>query len=216
MDADDLEPGLSAVGALGDPVRRAAYRTVVAASGPVGRDEVAQALGVGRTLAAHHLDKLVDAGLLEVSYARRSGRSGPGAGRPAKLYARPPGEHAVSVPPRAYRSAAELFAEAVERAGADETLYAVARARGRSAGAAAQGELVEMLARQGYEPWVDGAVVRLRNCPFHLLAKDFAPLVCGMNLALLEGLIEGAGLAGCRARLDPGPGRCCVAVDTPV
>jgi DNA-binding transcriptional ArsR family regulator len=124
---DGLEPGLDVVGALGDPVRRAAYHAVVAGGGePVGREEVAAALGVGRSLAAFHLDKLVDAGLLEISYARRSGRSGPGAGRPAKLYRATADEHAVSVPPRAYRSAAELLAEAVERAGA-----APARSRGR-------------------------------------------------------------------------------------
>ena len=123
MEHDDLE----AVALLADPARRAAYRVVVdAAPEPVGRDEVAAKLNVGRTLAAFHLDKLVAAGLLEASYARRTGRTGPGAGRPAKLYRRADAERAVSVPPRRYLSAAELLAEAVERAGADETLYEVA------------------------------------------------------------------------------------------
>ena len=103
---------LEALALLTDPVRRSAYQVVADAGGePVGRDEVAAALGVGRTLAAFHLDKLVDAGLLEASFARRTGRSGPGAGRPAKLYRRAAGEHVVSVPPRAYLSAAELLAE---------------------------------------------------------------------------------------------------------
>src|SRR5258705_9793168 len=111
-----MHDDLDALAALVDPVRRRAYDTVVAATGPVGRDEVAEALGVGRTLAAFHLDKLVDAGLLDVSFARRSGRSGPGAGRTAKLYRRTSTEHTVSLPARAYRSAAELLAEAVERA----------------------------------------------------------------------------------------------------
>ncbi|HEU4422426.1 MAG TPA: transcriptional regulator [Pilimelia sp.] len=210
--ADDLEPALATLGALTDPVRRAAYRVVAGAAGPIGRDEVASALGVGRTLAAHHLDKLVDAGLLEVSYARRSGRTGPGAGRPAKLYRRTAGEHTVSVPPRAYRAAAELFAEAVERSGADATLYAVAREHGR-ARVSPTADIVATLTDQGYEPEVDGSVVRLRNCPFHLLAEEFPPLVCGMNLALLEGILDGAGLTACRARLDPEPGRCCVVID---
>jgi DNA-binding transcriptional ArsR family regulator len=133
---DNLEPGLDRLAVLTDPVRRAAYRIVAASEGePLGRDEVASALAIGRSLAAFHLDKLVDAGLLEVSYARRSGRSGPGAGRPAKLYQRTSGEHVVSVPPRAYRSAAAMLAEAVERAGADATLYAVAREHGRASGA---------------------------------------------------------------------------------
>lgn len=200
---DDLE----ALSLLTDPVRRSAYQAVTAGAEPVGRDEVAAALGVGRTLAAFHLDKLVDAGLLEVSYARRSGRSGPGAGRPAKLYRRSAAERTVSVPPREYLSAAELLAEAVERAGVDETLYEVARAHGRSASG---GDLVEELVARGYEPAVEDDTIRLRNCPFHLLAEGFPPLVCGMNLALLSGVLDGARLAGWQARMDPRPGECCV------
>lgn len=212
-----MDAGVASLGALADPVRRAAYRAVAAASAPLGRDDVAARLDIGRTLAAHHLDRLVDAGLLAVSYARRSGRSGPGAGRPAKLYHRPPGEHGVTVPPRAYRSAAELLAEAVDRAGADGTLYAVAEERGRAAGSTAArpghpagvSDLVAVLTAQGYEPERDGPVVRLRNCPFHRLAEEFPPLVCGMNLALLDGLLSGLGVAG-SARLEPAPRRCCV------
>lgn len=199
---------LEALSLLTDPVRRSAYQAVAAAGAePVGRDEVAETLGVGRTLAAFHLDKLVDAGLLEVSYARRSGRSGPGAGRPAKLYRRSAAERTVSVPPREYRSAAELLAEAVERSGADEMLYEVARAHGRSASG---GDLVEELVARGYEPVVEGDTIRLRNCPFHLLAEGFPPLVCGMNLALLSGVLDGSHLAGWQARMDPRPGECCV------
>jgi predicted ArsR family transcriptional regulator len=208
---DDLE----AVALLTDPVRRAAYQAVVDAGGAaVGRDEVAGALGVGRTLAAFHLDKLVDAGLLEVSFARRSGRSGPGAGRPAKLYQRASGERVVSVPPRTYLSAAELLAEAVDRSGADAALYEVARRHGREAGAAAGpgADPVEVLAARGYapEPQTEDSPVRLRNCPFHQLAEGFPPLVCGMNLALVEGVLEGASAESWRARLDPTPGHCCV------
>jgi len=213
---DNLEPGLDALAVLTDPVRRAAYRIVASTDGgPVGRDEVASALGIGRSLAAFHLDKLVDAGLLEVSYARRSGRSGPGAGRPAKLYQRAPGEHVVSVPARAYRSAAALLAETVERAGADATLYAVARSHGLASGAdvrsdSGRADLAAALTAHGYEPEVDGDEIRLRNCPFHRLATDFAPIACGMNLALLQGLLDGADLSEWQARIDPTPGHCCV------
>ena len=196
MEHDDLE----AVALLADPARRAAYRVVVdAAPDPVGRDEVAAKLNVGRTLAAFHLDKLVAAGLLEASYARRTGRTGPGAGRPAKLYRRAESERAVSVPPRRYLSAAELLAEAVERAGADEALYLVANERGR-AEAVPGADPVEALADRGYEPTTDAATIRLRNCPFHVLADDFPPLVCGMNLALITGLVERHRLGG-----SPGP-----------
>src|SRR5258707_2181726 len=96
---------VDAIGGLGEPVRRAIYEYAVGRGEPVGRDEVANALGLGRTLAAFHLDRLAEAGLLEVSYARRSGRAGPGAGRPAKLYRRSAAEIEVSLPPRRYLAA---------------------------------------------------------------------------------------------------------------
>jgi len=212
-----MEPALDVVAVLADPVRRAAYRAVADAGGAaLGRDEIAAALGVGRTLAAFHLDKLVDAGLLEVSFARRSGRTGPGAGRPAKLYRRAAAEYAVSVPPRAYRSAAEILAEAVARAGADDALYEVARERGRAVGERARESAaatpLAVLQAQGYQPVRDGDRVRLANCPFHVLAGREPGVVCGMNLALLRGVLDGLGLDGWRAEIDPVPGHCCVSL----
>ncbi|WP_030435499.1 helix-turn-helix transcriptional regulator [Actinoplanes subtropicus] len=211
MTTEDLHD-LDALASLTDRVRRRAYRLVADGTGPVGRDEVAEALGVGRTLAAFHLDKLVAAGLLEVSYARRSGRTGPGAGRPAKLYRPAAAEHAVSVPPRAYRSAAELLAEAVEQAGAEGTLHQVAEKHGRRAPAGA--DVTELLTAQGYAPAAAGPErIELRNCPFHRLAEQFPPVICGMNLAMVTGLLAGAGLDDeWEAGMDAAPGRCCVAL----
>jgi predicted ArsR family transcriptional regulator len=70
-----------------------------------------------------------------------------------------------------------------------------------------------VLTQQGYEPCcgADG-VIRLRNCPFHQLAEQHRELVCGMNLALVEGLVEGLGADGWHPALDPRPGQCCVAI----
>jgi predicted ArsR family transcriptional regulator len=199
---DDLD----ALASLADGVRRRAYQLVADSTAPVGRDEVAEALGVGRTLAAFHLDKLVAVGLLDTSYARRSGKTGPGAGRPAKLYQVAPAEHAVSVPPRAYRTAAELLAEALERAGAEDVLHEVARRHGKAA--SAQVEVTELLTGHGYAPVLDGPErIVLRNCPFRRVAEQFPPVICGMNLALVSGLLDGSEWT---ARMDPAPGRCCV------
>jgi predicted ArsR family transcriptional regulator len=207
---DDLDSGLAALTALTDGVRRAAYRVVlVAGDGPVGRDEVARALDVGRTLAAFHLDKLVDVGLLEVSYARRNGRTGPGAGRPAKLYRVSTAEHAVSVPSRDYRTAAELLADSVERAGADTELFDVAREHGRRTPPGT--DVRDLLTAHGYLPEETPAGIRLNNCPFHRLAEQFPPLICGMSLAMISGLLDGAGAsADWQAEMDAAPGRCCV------
>ncbi|MFE1194092.1 helix-turn-helix transcriptional regulator [Streptomyces olivaceoviridis] len=228
---------IDSIAVLQDPVRRRLYDYVVAQGREVGRNEAAEAAGVARTLAAHHLDKLTEAGLLECGSRRLTGRSGPGAGRPAKVYTRARVERSVSLPARDYRTAAELLAEAAEQAGLDAGLCAAARRRGealRGSAAPCGGleEAMEMLAARGYEPYVEGAestegvqsaeatgattgttarVVRMRNCPFHAVAERFPPLVCGMNLALLEGLIGTDGPV--RARMDARPGECCVVVE---
>ncbi|MEU6036697.1 helix-turn-helix domain-containing protein [Actinomadura sp. NPDC047616] len=205
-----------AFGALRDPLRRRLYEYVAAQDHPVSRNEAAEAAGMARTLAAFHLDRLAEAGLLETESRRLTGRSGPGAGRPAKLYRRSPEDRALSLPPRDYRTAAEVLAETAEAAGLDEELRRVARRRGRALrGAEPVGGLEAVravLARRGYEPrQEEGGTVRMRNCPFHALSEQFPPLVCGMNLALLEGLLEGA--EGLRVRMDARPGWCCTVVE---
>jgi predicted ArsR family transcriptional regulator len=222
MEEDRFERGVAALQALHDPVRRRLYRYVTSQPREVGRDEAARAVGVRRELAAFHLDKLVAAGLLEVAAVRRvSGRSGPGAGRPAKLYRRGSVQHEVSVPERTYEVAAQLLAEAVDAAGAEVALQAAARRlgvrrgererKGAAGATAAPDEVAGILARRGYEPYRDGAALRLGNCPFRDVATEFPAVVCGMNLALLEGLLDGVGAAGLSAVMDPAPGRCCVA-----
>ncbi|RVU15545.1 transcriptional regulator [Streptomyces antnestii] len=217
---------IDAIAALQDPVRRRLYEYVAAQGREVGRNEAAQATGVARTLAAHHLDRLAEAGLLESGSRRLTGRSGPGAGRPAKVYTRARAERSVSLPARDYRTAAELLAEAAEQAGLDAGLCAAARRRGEAlrGSAAPCGDLeqaMEMLAARGYEPHLEGVegasgaaadVVRMRNCPFHAVAERFPPLVCGMNLALLEGLLGTDGPV--HARMDARPGNCCVVVES--
>ncbi|MEW2588726.1 helix-turn-helix transcriptional regulator [Streptomyces virginiae] len=222
---------IDVIAVLQDPVRRRLYEYVAAQAREVGRNEAAEAAGVARTLAAHHLDRLVEAGLLESGSRRLTGRSGPGAGRPAKVYTRARVERSVSLPARDYRTAAELLAEAAEEAGLDAGLCAAARRRGESLrGAAAPcgglEEAMEVLAARGYEPHLEGAedgegaeegeggrerVVRMRNCPFNAVAERFPPLVCGMNLALLEGLLGADGPV--RARMDARPAECCVVVE---
>jgi predicted ArsR family transcriptional regulator len=196
---------LEAVGALREPVRRAVYEFVVAQAQPVSRNEVADAVSIGRTLAAFHLDKLAESGLLETSFAPRAG--GPGAGRPAKLYRRSEAELSVSLPPRDYRLLAGVLADAIERSGAEPAAYAAAHEQGAKL---AGGEMIPRLTAMGYEPFEDDDhTIRLRNCPFHALAQTHPGLVCGLNLALLEGL---TGDNGQTARLDPGPTGCCVTI----
>jgi len=208
--------GLDALAALGEPTRRALYAYVAAQDRAVSRDEAASATGMKRATAAFHLERLVDDGLLEARFARVSGRTGPGAGRTAKLYARARRQIAVSLPPRRYEIAAEVLASALEAAEreAAPVSEAVAHAAGQAGRQIATGgaDLAEVLTRSGYEPkrGPDGCI-HLANCPFHDLLARHVDLVCAMNLHLLRGLIGELG-AGAHARLDPAEGRCCVTI----
>ena len=114
MGLSDVDQQLTGLASLGDPIRRALYRHVADRGVPVSRDEAAYAAGISRPLAAYHLDKLVDDGLLEPRYHRRGGRGGPGAGRPAKHYVRADRQLELSLPARDYAGLAELLADAVE------------------------------------------------------------------------------------------------------
>jgi predicted ArsR family transcriptional regulator len=210
------EQEIARLAALEDPVRRRLFDYVRERSEPIGREEAAEAVGIGRSLAAYHLDKLAEERLLETHFARPEGKGGPGAGRPAKLYAPAEGEVSVSVPERDYELAARLLARAAEAdPAAARALAEVAHRTGRELGSSGADttELTGALRERGYEPFADeDGVIRLRNCPFHRLAADHRDLVCGMNLEFLNGLLEGLEATGVRGSLEPEPGRCCVAI----
>lgn len=208
---------VDAFAALGDERRRRLYDHVVAQRRPVGRDEAAEAVGIGRSLAAYHLDRLAVAGLLDVVFARPPGRTGPGAGRPAKQYVRAQGALAAQTPARDYAFVAQLLAETVGRAvpALREAARELAYEEGRRIGAAvaSRSGLEAELAARGYEPHRDeDGALRLGNCPFHAVASTHPELVCGLNQAFVEGLLAGAGAGDQVAELDPCDGRCCVAI----
>lgn len=226
---DELSAQIQGLAVLKEPIRRSLYLHVVGAGRPVGRDEAARGVGTQRALAAFHLDKLVAEGLLEVTYSRLSGRTGPGAGRPAKLYRRSTRQLDVTLPPREYELAARLLMRAMDaddgrppRERLHESAYEVGAAIGvqaqaTAAAAAGQQSLLHaamaVLTDHGFEPYVEAGGIYLRNCPFHSLARDHPDLVCGMNLSLIEGVLAGLGSSGLLARLNPRAGRCCVALD---
>ncbi len=213
-----LPQRVAALSALDDPTRLALRDFIAHADGPVSRDQAATALDLPRSTAAFHLDKLVDAGLLEATFRRLSGRTGPGAGRPAKLYQTCTAEVTVSVPARQYDLAARLMAEAIEQSGrtgeaVQAALPRVAAEAGRSIGASA-GTLQRALEENGFEPrnTPDGSTI-LGNCPFHRLAQQHTELVCSLNMELLRGVAEGCGDCQHTLVADPGQGRCCVRID---
>jgi predicted ArsR family transcriptional regulator len=230
MNAAHDDAQLTGLAGLGDALRRALYRHVAERGVPVSRDAAAAAAGISRPLAAYHLDKLVDDGLLEARYQRRGGRRGPGAGRPAKHYVRADRQIELSLPARDYAVLAELLAGAVEAdasGAAEAALHRAAGALGAELGAEAAeglesdggpgtvlGSVCQALAARGYEPYEDGeGTIRLRNCPFDRVAARHRDLVCGANLAMLRGLTDRlGGDEPVRAVLDRQPGKCCVAL----
>ncbi len=228
MASDDFEKRVAGVASLAEPQRRALYRFVVERGDAVSKDEAAAAMGVARTVAAFHLERLVADGLLSTEFRRLTGRQGPGAGRPAKLYRRAEAELSVSLPARQYDLAARLLAAAVDQATRTgtpvaEALTAVATERGASSatGSARRRESGQTGAPSSMPPCpcspsratnraVDGSEVVLANCPFHALVDEQRDLVCGMNHDLLGGMAAAVDDDLLAARLEPKDGTCCV------
>jgi predicted ArsR family transcriptional regulator len=228
MNLTAIDQQLTGLAGLGDPLRRALYRYVAERGAPVSRDDAALAVGISRPLAAYHLDKLVDDGLLEARYQRRGTRRGPGAGRPAKHYVRADHQIELSLPARDYAALAELLARAVEAdpsGTAQAALNRAAASLGAELGDVAASHigadghpdqvlqaLRQALADRGYEPYDDTeGTIRLRNCPFDRIAAHHRQLVCGANHAMLQALTDHLdGDPPIQAGLDPQPGRCCV------
>jgi predicted ArsR family transcriptional regulator len=225
---DELADHVAAIGALAEPTRRALYRYIATQQEPVSREQAARAVDLPLHTAKFHLDRLVEDGLLEVEFRRLSGRSGPGAGRPSKLYRRSTRQFSISLPERRYELAGDVLATAIDRSIRDgvpiaESVRDAAAAAGRRLaagflaaedhGGQEHGDLertVRVLTRHGYEPLRSGSSVRLANCPFDRLATDHTDLVCGLNLALIGGVIDGLRIRGVTPKLAPERGLCCV------
>ncbi|MBW3557826.1 MAG: transcriptional regulator [Actinobacteria bacterium] len=213
---------------LGDPQRRRIYLAMRQASKAMSKDEVAASLGISRTLATFHLEKLLEGGFLEAHFARSTTQQTLRSGRPAKYYRPTDREVALRIPPRRYDVAAEILASALSTtAGAvspTDRALELARAKGREAGeqfeaedagrrrGTTRGEVMRLLDELGYEPRLVGTEILLRNCPFdHLVFPPY--LICEINLQLLQGALE-----GCRARRleaveDHREGHCCVVLN---
>ncbi|GCD88538.1 metalloregulator ArsR/SmtB family transcription factor [Nocardioides sp. LS1] len=224
MPEESFSRRVTKLGSLADPVRRALYRFVTEQPDAVSRDQAADGVDVPRHTAKHHLDRLVDEGLLVTEFRRLTGRSGPGAGRPSKLYRRAEDEVEVSLPHRRYDLAGAVLADAVGRSLAGEPIADAVRAAALEAGSRVAAEaphhdrraselarVGEVLARHGYEPRVSDELV-LANCPFDRIAAEHTEVVCGMNQAFVEGVVERLGCHGLEAALDPGDPWCCVKV----
>jgi predicted ArsR family transcriptional regulator len=230
----DLETVAASIGALEDDIRRRMYLFIRAQARPVSRDEAAREAGISRKLAAFHLDKLVNRGLLKAHYARPPGKKGPGAGRPSKMYEPSDMELGASIPERRYDFVGEILVEAIESRSQEESVKAAARRVARETGNELGREVRragglhpagperalsvarDVLGRHGFEPYESApGEMGLRNCPFHALSQRSPELVCGLNQAFIDGLLRGLGNESVEAALEPQPGQCCVKLRAP-
>jgi predicted ArsR family transcriptional regulator len=195
------------------PELRSALLYVRGSGAPVTADDAAVALGVHRSVARGRLERLLRAGLLEARFVRRSGRRGPGAGRPAKLYSAAPEPEALEVPPRRF---AALVAHLVDEVPADGREQALRRAGeefgrdlARSAGVRPRARPEDALERVcaavrslGFNAVLDRvegdtAVITTPTCPLRPLVLE-RPEVAHVDRGMWAGLVE-RGLRGARA-----------------
>jgi predicted ArsR family transcriptional regulator len=221
----DAAEDVTAVALLAEPTRQRLYLYLRERHEPVGREEAAQHIGITARLAGFHLDKMADAGLLDFEYRRISGRVGPGAGHPAKLYRVSPRSFSVEIPQTRYALAASMMATALSadssKADTGGSLRDIASSVGQSIGEevrrqgrtkrarqdAVQGKLKQL----GYEPRVhDSGEWTLHNCIFSELSASHRDLVCGMNAAFLDGLVGGAHVPSLHVEKRTDPPNCCV------
>ena len=225
----EFDRAATSVASLGDDLRRRIYLFVKDAGRRVSREETAEAVGISRKLAAFHLDKLVDRGLLTASFARPRGTGGPGAGRTSKLYERSDIEIDLQIPERNHRLLGTMLLRGIEaqREG-ESTNEAVRRAAyetGLELGETIKRErrlrppgpertlstASDVLADLGFEPSTDElGRLALRNCPFRPLSDRSRETVCGMNRRFAEGFLRGVGSERVTAELEATEGECCV------
>ncbi|MER7209532.1 helix-turn-helix domain-containing protein [Streptosporangium sp. NPDC000239] len=225
--ASPADAALDSLSVLGEGTRRQIFAFIRRARRPVTREETAADVGISRKLAAFHLDKLVDAGLLRTRHASPTGLRK--VGRQPKLYEPTDSPIQVSIPDRRHELLAALLLRAVLAEGENETAANAAirtarqhgdelggqdRARLRPGRLGAERGLTlceQMLNQHGFEPAREAPDrLRLRNCPFHPLAAQAPDLVCGMNHAFLTGYLQGLQAGAVQAVLAPRSGECCV------
>jgi predicted ArsR family transcriptional regulator len=226
MSTPDTDASIRAVAALEDQLRRGMYAYIRQAGRPVGRDEAAGAVGISRKLAAFHLDKLVEAGVLCAHYAPLSGIRK--VGRAPKVYEPSGLDIRVNIPQRQHELLAGILLDAVLDEGdtsARATAVQLAKDSGTALGRTEQqrskpGRLgteraltlaAQVLTGHGFTPARTASDrLRLRDCPFHPLTTKAPEFVCEVNRSFCAGVLTGLDAHTVTAVLEPLAGNCCV------
>jgi predicted ArsR family transcriptional regulator len=206
--------------ALGDPTRRAIFIAVREAGDAMTSSDVANLFGIHTNVARHHLDKLASDGYLRITHRRQNGRSGPGAGRPAKCYEATSKEIDLHFPSRRPDVLIELLLRVIGRTGISD-LPQVAEEIGREYGREIAAEIgnpdengydeavkavAEAMTGVGFHmsPDLDGHRLLTSFCPFGDAATGHPDVVCSLDRGLVTGLFELLS-QGCEPILHPSP-----------
>jgi predicted ArsR family transcriptional regulator len=181
--------------ALGDDTRYAMYQELARSTAALSAQDLAEALGIHANTVRLHLDRLREAGLVDVEAVHRGT-----VGRPQHLYFLAAGAPGLGFDPPAHALLAGLLAAMAERVGADAAdATATGRAWGAERGAASRtrdglGALEGELGRLGFEPASEGdGRIEFLHCPFRELAEAYPELVCNLHRGLCEGVIAAVG-----------------------
>jgi predicted ArsR family transcriptional regulator len=207
--------------AVGDPELRDALLYARSQARPVTADDLAGAKGLHRNVARSRLERLVSAGLLAPGYERRTGRTGPGAGRPAKTYSVVPQLESIGFPSTHFEWLTAMLVDALGANGGRKRLRQIGITFGRELASAARlrpakkletgfervCEAVRSLGYQASLEHVDrkGAVIATPTCPLRPLVRarpEAAEIDRGMWAGLASCALDGVevGRVRCETR----------------
>ncbi|GBD83663.1 helix-turn-helix domain protein [bacterium BMS3Abin02] len=207
MDVRNLEQTLNKLTAtLGDPTRRSIYLRVRSSPEPLTATLVANEFGIHPNVARHHLDRLTEEGYLEVTRRRPTGKTGPGAGRPAKCYAATLKEIDLQFPTRRYDLLIDLLVRIVLHLAPGDGLQ-IALEIGRDFGrelasgitttgdgdlAASLETVASLMQKEGFEIIADPAGEKLltEHCPFSAGKFEHPEVLCSLDRGIMTGIFE--------------------------
>lgn len=192
MREDPLNEIGRTISALQDPTRRRILLDFYVQQPERTSAEVAEAVGVHRTVAHGHLERLVALGYLVSSQRRGT------SGKPAKLYRLAGRQIDLSYPVRRFERLAALLAGGLQRMSDGPR---IAHEAGRRYGAslvtkpaASAGSLLGQLGALGAEYQLANDEVLAQNCIFRQACEGAEDVVCELHAGILEGAFQAAGL----------------------
>ena len=194
---------LEVLKALGDETRYALYRELAGSTAPRSAGDLADALDLHANTVRLHLERLKDAGLVDVEVIHRGT-----VGRPQHRYSLAPGRARARVRParaRAPRRPARRARRDDRRRRHRGPGHRARPGAARSPPGATDASrscltvLAQELDRLGFEPAADpeaprvdgvGTRIEFLHCPFRELAEAYPELVCNLHRGICEGVAE--------------------------